>query len=468
MTLRFEHAVAPGATEIRLLGPRGAVPTDLWAVEAPPALLPGVDLAQRLVAAGGAIAEGDTLLVEHATIAGLTPREAGLLALPPLAEVRAVVEGNGLLTRPDFSASLLWQRPTGQSVLGAERVGAWLRIGDSLRRLPDTLFAIAEAVDRLNAIAAEDTTGRLAAIAALREALPPAEAGGGAEARGMLGRVTIMQADAFSLDLQGEGDDARLVPILRRAGEGGDSPLLPPDRQRALGEDQFHRFSTARPHYTLGDEWIVVLSPPLRRALAEVRRVASAPPATRKALLASPRAFLRQALGDEVEGTVLESIFRETAAWSDRVVGLGLWQPRILSWITLPGTDWFGPETGGAPPQGGPHQRQGLVIDGRQIPLDAEAAAALQARVEEAIGAGRPAVPLAVDDESISVPANHDTLAALQKLEAARLRPAAGAREQPRGAPEVLIIRPNETEVEVEVEGEVELRPAPPARPPPA
>jgi hypothetical protein len=71
-----------------------------------------------------------------------------------------------------------------------------------------------------------------------------------------------------------------------------------------------------------------VLTPPLRRALSVVRRIQSEPPAKRRALFANPRLYLREALGDEEE-TLIENVFRETPAYSDRVIGLGLWQPRV-------------------------------------------------------------------------------------------------------------------------------------------
>lgn len=456
MNVRFEHQITDAGTEVRLVGPSGAYPADSWAVVAPRHLIPGVDLAERLVAAGGAITGDDVLLIDHATIAGLSAQEAAWLSLPPLAEVRAKVEGRGLIVRPDFAATLEWQRFTGQAIVNAQRVGAWLRIGEQWRRLPDSLFRIAEAIHRLNEVPGDDSAGRLAAIAALREILPTATSAGEAESRGILGSLTIVQADAFSLDWQGEGDAARPVPILRRAGQDGEGSVLPPEQQRLFGEDQFFRFGTARPVYTLGGGTFVILSPPLRKALAEVRRVASASLSTRKSLFASPRAFLRSALGEDVEATVLESVFHETTTWSERVVGLGLWQPRVLPWVAQKPTDWFGPEAAKAEGAESSPQR-GLLIDDRFVALTPEQAGALEAEVNNAISAGKASVSFASDGETVDIPASRDTLAALQKLAAARTStshppPARGA------LPEVLLIHPNESQVEIE--GLAQVRPA--------
>lgn len=460
MTISFTHHVSPEWTEIRLERNGVALAVDAWAIEAPSALLPGVDLAQRLIAAGSAIAEADALFVEHAAIAGLSAREAAALGLPPATELRAVVEGSGLIVHPDFRATLTWQRPTGQAVIGVERIGAWLRVGGALQRLPTSLFDIAEAIDRLAATPAKDMAARLAAIAALREVLPTAEQHGEASARGLLGRMTIVQADAFSLDLQGEGDALRLIPVLHRSGAEDQKPLLPPEQQRAFGEEQFLRFSNVRPVYTLGEGWYVILSPPLRQALAEVRRMASAPAETRRDFAAAPRAFLRDALGEDTDPTVIEQLFEETAAWSERVVGLGLWIKRVVPWVQMPPTDWFGPETPGADGAGqAAALSAGIEVDGRRIPLSREQIAELQARVEAAIGAGKASVDWVVDGETIAIPAHHNTLSALQQVEVAlltRRREPAQATERP----QVLIIKPNEETIELEA-AVVPGRPAP-------
>ena len=448
MTQHFHFDVTPQATELRLRTGAGFLLADLWAIEAPVAAIPGVDVMQRLIAAENAIAEADVVLVEHRAIADLSAREADALGLPPVAEAVAEIRTTGIITRPEFRAVLEWKRPNGQRVVGAQRVGAWLQIGGRWHRLPDVLFAIAEAVDALAAVPDDDLAGRLSAIAALRDLLPAAQASGAADAPGLLGTMTIATADAFSLDLKGEGEGALLVPILHRAGTNSNAPLLAADQQAAFGEDQFNRFHTARSVYTLNRGCFLVLSPPLRQALAEVRRVQSAPAATKRALLASPRAFLRQALGEDVDITVVEELFRETKAYSDRVLGLGLWQPRVLPWIALDTTEWFGPE--GGPASGGPRRTAaaGLVVGDRRIPLDDTQADDLRARVEAAIAVGAPWVPHEGDGGTVQIPASSETLEALQRLETSRTPCRESAGERP--APEVLVIRPNEEAVDVQ------------------
>lgn len=453
MNYRFDHVISPAFTELRLLGPAGPVAVDDWAIEAPPDLLPGVDLGHRLRASDAAVDEGPVLFIEHSAVAGLTAREAGLLGLPPLADAVAAISTRGLINRADFTAELVWKRPTGQPIAGAERCGAWLRIGDVWHRLPDVLFDLAEKIDQLNAAAPDDLAARMAALAALRDVLPPAEAVGKADSSGLIRSMTIAVADAFSLDLAGEGEASRLVPILHRAGADNDAQLLPDEQQRAFGDAQFNRFSDARSLYAIGNGTYVVLSPPLRSALAEVRRVQGTSLATKRALLASPRAFLRQVLGDEAESAVIENVFRETQAYSDRVLGLGLWQARVLPWITLPANDWFG--SGADGPAGGPGPRQrgrGLRINDRTVPLTPEEVDRLHAATEAAIAKGEPAVSFSSNGETFAVPATAETLVTLSALQEANRAPPPPPHPKDSAEAEHLLIQPNEEEIDVEAD----------------
>jgi SNF2-related domain/Helicase conserved C-terminal domain len=160
-------------TEFRLLHQEISQPVDSWAVAAPNSLLPAVDLLNRLVAEERALADGDLVLVEHAAVADLSAAEAAGLNLPPLSDAIVRVETSGIVTNPAFTATIQWRRSTGQPLVGAERIGAWLKVGDGFGRLSSALFAIAEAVDGV-AMAGGDPSGRLLAVGRLQELLPSA------------------------------------------------------------------------------------------------------------------------------------------------------------------------------------------------------------------------------------------------------------------------------------------------------
>ena len=474
VTFRFLAEPDPHSTALRLEGPAGPVPVDRWALEAPEPLLRGVDLVHALLAAETAIADAETVLIEHRAIAGLAPEQAVALELPPAVEAVAVIETTGIVGRPSFEVRLRWERSTGQPLPGARRVGAWLDLAGGWRRIPEPLFSIAEAVDRFAALDRTDEAGRLRALAELRELLPGALEEGRARAPGILGRLRIAVADAFSLDVDGEGDRARLVPLLHRAGsatEGEEPPLLlDPARQARFGRELFPTYTTARGVYVLGSGDWVVLTPTLRRALAVVREVQDAPWSVKRSLLRSPRAFLADRLGETLDATVLETLFVETRAFGERVREVGLWQPRIVPWVELPRTDWFGPESGGKPPPTDRPRpvRGGLWLGEQKVPLTLDEATSLRKAVEDAVGRGETQTKWRHPGLGpIELPASSATLAAVQAVidglapaRTERVGRAAAGGEGARPGREALLIEPNESELGFEAR--FTRRPSPP------
>ena len=229
-------------------------------------------------AADAAIDEGPVLFIEHAAIAGLTAREAELIVIAAIGRSSSIrqharsYQPTGFHCRTDVEAphraSDRWRRTVWCAGFGSGTNGVACRTCCSISPRRSS-----------NCKRPPPTTSPAAWLRCprLREVLPPAETAGKADTSGLIRTMTIAVADAFSLDLIGDGEASRLVPILHRAGAQDDAPLLPPDQQRAFGEEQFNRFSSVRSLYAIGNGTYVVLSPPLRSALAEVRRLQGAP-----------------------------------------------------------------------------------------------------------------------------------------------------------------------------------------------
>lgn len=455
MSLRFEPTIRADAVAIRLIGPKGPVTTDNWSLAVPAQMVAGADLAEELVADGTARVEDDTLLVSHHAVSRLTPGQAGSLSLGARADVVAEIRMKGALGKPGYGADLVWKRPNGAGVIVSERRGAFLKIGATWHRLPGELLDVAEAVDALDDAPA-DMAAQLVALSGLRSVLPNAKQAGAALVNGTIGRMTIAVADAFSLDLQGDGDATKLVPILHRAGAISDSPMLPPAAQAVFGEDRFHRFSDVRGLYALGNDTYVVLSQPLQKALNVVRRFQNRSAALRKALFANPRAYLRAALDDDLDDALLDDLVRDTKAYSDRVVGLGLWVPRVVPWIALPATDWLDDGSPGA------RLPKGITIGDLQILLTASVCDDIVGRLRSAIATGEASIPYRHNGEEIRIPAHPNVLTAVETVAASHARPEApSSLPTPKGAEEgathiagetssalVAIIRANEADVD--------------------
>ena len=286
----------------------------------------------------------------------------------------------------------------------------------------------------------------------------------------MIGNITIAIADAFSLEMKGEGTLQSLSPILYPSRGQSEQPLLPPEQQQAFVH-RFYGASTVNSVYSIGNQVFVVIEPPLRRALAEVRRANGGSTATKRAFMANPRAFLRDALGDDADEVVLEGLFRETSSYSDRVIGLGLWKPRVVPWIKLPPTDWF---NSGSESNGGFGRREpadkakfGIQVGDKRLELSKKDVQDLISSIYACKVEGAPSVNFSSGGEEVAVPATDETLAALQKLLASGADPPKKAEEgtPKKDKPESLIISANEAELEIEGEF-VAKRDGPPVRPP--
>jgi hypothetical protein len=222
---------------------------------------------------------------------------------------------------------------------------------------------------------------------------------------------------------------------------------LTPDQKADFTKRRFGAYSDVRSAYSLGGGSYVVLTPPLRRALTEVRKAQSGPISRRRALFASPRAFLQAAFGEEESDTAIESLFRETPTYAERVLSLGLWKPRIVPWVKLLGdASWFGEEGCREDPTKANRvpadQASGIMVGDRAVPLTPDQVAPLAAAVEGAMAEGRVSVPFDVGGDQVSIPACRETLDALRAIEMKKVR----GSEEKVGQKEVqsLLIEPNE------------------------
>lgn len=468
--LRFELTPQEAGTELRLMGVDGPRPYDGWAIEAPPALMSAVDRIAQFIANDQAIADNDVVLVEHRAVARLSASEAKALGFGPPAEAVAHVAFSGVLGRPGFGATLEWRNTLGRPLPGVRRIGAWLLGSGAPARLPEALFEAACAVDGIAGATDEAEKMRAAeAFVAYREG---ASAVGRLRASGLAGSVSIRVASAFTVDLVGEGPQARLRPELMRSIAGVDGACLGAEAQAAF-VTEFDRFATARPVYALPNSEFVVLEPAVRRALDVVRRLQDSTSITKHEFMRSPRRFLREALGDDDEA-LLERVFVETEHFSDRVRGLGLWTKRNLPWASSTGIDWFGDDASSAdeqqdqvedqaaattegPAAGTPDvgpRATGVQIGDTFVPVEARDAAGLRERLIEAFSQARPHVEYEAGGKIYEIPADYGMLAELESIanaeQAAGLSAGDGATPPAASSSgkQVLIVASNEDEVE--------------------
>jgi hypothetical protein len=380
--------------------------------------------------------------------------------------VTLFVQHHDTIERDGFNVEQRWHHLDGRPVFGAKRDGAFLTVGGRRYLLPSELYSITTAIQRFNAMPSVDPDGRAAAWGEVQELLPTLAEKGPIDASPYLRQVRVAHAGAFTLRPFERDGSVDFDPVLFAAkpaasttrkgdpfsadgdeeAEAEPEPLLPEHLQRAFAEGRFRQFSDARGQYALPDGWLLILSPPLRKAMGVVRQVQRVGGEVARDFVRNPRGYLREALDGELDDHLVDELFKETREFSERVHAIGLWQKKVLPWVQVPREPWLPPEA------------VGLVVNGAPVQLPVDRVAELAHQVRDALIRGQPEVLF----DGVPIPATEQTLAALAEIERALAgsEPNAGAEDQPSeidgpgprpsstsSEPHVLLVRNNFDEV---------------------
>ncbi|MCY4666563.1 MAG: hypothetical protein OXC29_01070, partial [Rhodococcus sp.] len=264
--------------------------------------LPGAGTLIRLRDDGGAIERdgGYVLSVAWRSVAGLTLDELRLVGLPDVVPFALEIVASGAIHDADFEIHCGFIGK-GRRVLGARRVGAWLRVDDDDFLLLDPLYVIADAIERFNRVEDADLESRMLQWGRIAERLPDE-----AVVDGRLRALNIVVASSFELapffDDDGEPNFDPVVGRLEsRVNEAGDeeqafSRSLPAGRQQDFAR-RFRSLSRVKHRYAAGAGTYVVLTPEVERVLGAVRRAQAGTAGERRDFLRDVSGYLRGALG---------------------------------------------------------------------------------------------------------------------------------------------------------------------------
>ena len=290
-------------------------------------------------------------------------------------------------------------------MLGARRVGAWLRVGNDDFLLLDPLYAIADAIDRFNRVEDADLETRMLQWGQIAERLPD-----DAVVDGHLRALNIVVASSFELDpfFDDDGEPnfdsvvGRLETHVNDA--GGEEQVftrsLPAARQQDFAR-RFRGLSRVKHRYAAGAGTYVVLTPEVERVLGAVRRAQAGTAGERRDFLRDVSGYLRGALdGSGDERTAVDSVFTNLGL-SERVRGVGIWIDKTLPWVRQAAEPWLPPEA------------LGLRIGLRVVALTPEDLPELLGKVRAAVERNDPTVRIGDDTD---IPADSTTIAAIEEL----------------------------------------------------
>ena len=331
-----------------------------------------------------------------------------ILDLPEIFDGGIHLESHGLLHKQDFRLSYQWINGSGRPISQIRRTSGFLIIGERTFTLPFHAWKLVESLDLLEKeVTNSDTTqGRLRQLAqfeAIKALLPECEKSKFSQAS-EIENLKLFYANAFRIETVPCVSDYKIRPVLLRRRESDNSTLsafesiLPPSEQNRYA-DNFNKCTKLLPYYNIGVGKYIVIGEQLNNALEVLHKIQNVPAEQKLSFLKNPKAVLQESLEGIIDDEELEQIF------SDRVIGLGEWEAKVIPWLQLSPSEWL--------PSGEfPDTRKGLEINGVKIELTNDDAISLIGKLEEAEETNISFIEF----KTVQIPVTTETKAAVQQL----------------------------------------------------
>ena len=386
------------------------------------------------------------LLIPNAVAADFHNTLASALKMPPIAPVIIDISFRGTIGNPDGYIAVEW-KDTHYRPIMPNREGLVISWADKEGRLNGAAFKLVEAIDAFNSNPGADTAKRVACWEEVKRALGQVDPNAvGADQ--YTKSLTVIQAGSFSLDVSEgrSGIDFKPVLVSRSvarslednapAAEPGDNEIVDDsnvfddlvDEEAAtllVNEDQrnfLKQFDqpTAQTNsaYLLRRNTYLLLDPDLRRALDVVKRMRAAPDDQKREFVKNPRTVLARELGIDGGGALVTALFVETKQYSDRVIGLGLWEKPLLPWLRKAGVEWL--------PEKFPAR---VNVNGRQVEVNRPEAEALKGAIDSVEKTGGDEVLF--QEKPIKIETARDILKQIDASVGAIVEPPSGADKGP-------------------------------------
>lgn len=325
----------------------------------------------------------DKLMTEFEGQEGYLQR---LIDFPAIFDGGIHLESHGLLHNDSYGLSYNWLNGSGRQIMQYERRSGFLIVGDRRYLLPVHAWKMAEHLDSItvsieNSGSIDSRLRVLEEFERLKGLLPETERGKFSESSD-ISSLKLYFSNAFRLEAIPEGNSYKIRPVLLRRREDPDGisvafeSMLPPSEQNKYAES-FSNSTKLLPYYNLGVGKYLIIGEQLNKVLSIIHKIQHASAEDRLTFLKNPKAAIAESLDGIIDDDELNSIF------SDRVIGIGEWNAKVIPWMQLPPSDWI-------PEYELPDVPKGIDIGGVKIELTAKEANVLLAKIEEAQKYGTP------------------------------------------------------------------------------
>ena len=331
-----------------------------------------------------------------------------IIDLPEIFDGGIHVESTGLIHNKDYNLDYKWINGNGRSLTQYKRNSGFLIIGEKKYTLTYHAWKLAETLDLIkSSINKSDTTlprlEQLAQFEIIKNLLPEPEKEKFTESS-EIASLKLFYANSFRIEAIPNGNDYEIRPVLLRRRELSDSndfsfeSILPPSEQNRYA-DNFNTCSTLLPYYNIGIGKYIVISQQLNKALEVVHKIQNDSLQKKLNFLKNPKAVLQENLSGIIDDEEIEQIF------SERVIGFGEWQSKVIPWLQLPAGEWI--------PSGDfPDVRKGIEVNRVKIELSNDEAILLIDALDTALERKAPYL----DFNGVQIPVTSETRAAVQQL----------------------------------------------------
>jgi len=291
----------------------------------------------------------DSVFIDKEKITEISDEHCKILGLPQVEKNLILKLSNeGIIAQPNFKFSYNFMKNHHQTFVGANRCGAFLRMGDTeiYKKLPKEVYKIVEAIDKINKLMPSDTQGKLKCFAEIQDYLPE-ETKNSIKLTGALRSTKVYFANAFKIKATTDPSNRfDFRPELCRFSEKSNYDLTSESIKEfndlltiADSEKFYQEFckNEIRDNYTLGEGCFLILSGHLKKALSYIKEVHKSKDHNLKTeFLKNPKAYLSECMFDGMpDDEFLNNIL------SDRIEGFGEKRKIIIPWTKIPSQQWF-------------------------------------------------------------------------------------------------------------------------------
>lgn len=342
-----------------------------------------------------------------------------LLNLPAIYDGGIQIDSQGTFHQPDFKISYYWQQMPGRKYASSREEGCFLYVAGEKKILSFHAWklknALTQVIDRLNATSS--TTERMLQWHEIQQLIDilPDEEKERIKKTSVLGSIRLFYANALRIDAIPNADGYDIVPVLlRQRPKDSDTEDSNPEHEALLTPAEQEKYAASfaiansvAECTSLEVGRYVIINNDVRRILQHIQTVRKQSPEDRLKFLKNPRSALMLIFEDDID----EETF--TAILSDRVVGIGTWQAKVIPYVQMKGQEWV-PDS---------NLPKGIIVtipetgEHSSIPVaDENESEKLTKAIQEAINAGKPTI----NWKGQNIPATPQTISAVKTLFPAR------------------------------------------------